>query len=139
MKNKDVNGRHIYINGLSDNMEDAFEDAIDRSSSEENVKNLALYYSPASIANDLGVWHSPGQTHKTSIVIKELTEVLQHNIKVNQGVHWLAEGEGCARCALLSKTLENVKGELKNYCFKLINQLQIHQNYYKTLHEKKAH
>jgi hypothetical protein len=91
MSSKDINGRHVYINSLANNTSKAYEMASDRSLLEsKEVKNLALFYSPASVANDLGVWHSPGLTYKTSIAVKELTEVLQHNIKAKQGcTGWL--------------------------------------------------
>lgn len=118
MTSKGLNGRHVYINSLINNTEKAYELAKDRSINEKDVKNLTLFYAPAAIANDLGIWHSPGQTQRTSMAVQELTEVLQHNLKSQVGVHWLVEGEGCA---LLNKALEGVKGELVNHTFKLIN------------------
>jgi hypothetical protein len=77
-----------------------------------------LFYAPATIANDLGIWHSPGQSHRTGMAVKELTMVIQNNIKATHGVHWLVEGEGCA---LLNKALEGVSGELTHHTFKFIN------------------
>ncbi len=115
MKGRSVDGKTVYINGLSDNVNSAMRDAEYETGSD---MNLALFYTPATVCNDLGTWNSQENTYVTRLAVEELTEVLKHNQKASKGINWIIEGEGCA---VLNNALKNFAGDLSNHNFKLIN------------------
>jgi len=133
MKSRTVDGRTVFINGQSDSVKSVMKQAELIIGSREN---LAIFYSPASVCNDLGVWNSPGQTLRTGIAIKELIAVIQHNRSAKNGINWIVEGEGCA---LLSNALESVSGDLKNHSFKIVNPKTDTPKLLQSITKKKGH
>jgi len=108
MKEISLEHRTVFINGLADSLDEAMAQSGNSSS--------VLFYNPAKVCNDLGVWGAGSRSSITNDAIKELTEGLQLN--KSKKVKWVIEGEGGG---ILTKALKNVKGSLTDHKFKITN------------------
>ncbi len=129
MKNKQVDGKKVYINGASQTVKDAMMQAQYATSD----KNTILFYSPASVSDDFGMWQSKALSHATKNTINELVNVFKEN--QNRGVSWYVEGEGTA---LLSEALKRIPGELNKHQFRFVNPIGNTSKVLQILTTKKA-
>lgn len=111
-----LDGKIVFINGLSSDLDDAARQA--RSRVETNNQNLALFYIPGSVINELGVWN----TGYKSQVFKTAKEQFVNLMKFNRGnkVAWIAEAEGAD---MLSAALDDLSGNLAGHRYRLIDPL----------------
>ncbi len=131
IKNNDLSGRTVYINGLAENIDTAITNA----HSETGRNDTALFYSPASVSNELGTWSTSIRTHSSQQAVDELSSVLKYNQNPKKEISWVIEGSGAA---LLSKTLKETPCSLKNHKFKLINAETNTPELISTLNNKNA-
>jgi len=126
-KMKDVSLKHrtVYINGLSDSIDEAMKQA-------GNQSNV-LFYNPARVCNDLGIWSSAPQTYITKNAVKELTKGLEDH--KGDPVNWLVEGEGGG---VLNEALKNMSGTLTGHNFKITNPKTNTPKLLKAITEKKG-
>jgi len=106
----------IYINGAVPR----FSEAVDATQKEHSlVKPLALFYNPAHVINELGVWKSNLLSNRDgNTTASKLADIIKSHQKTSRKIYWSVEGEGAA---LLAEALKSVTGKLGNQHFRLIN------------------
>lgn len=112
----DLDDRAVYLNGLCGSMLDAVEKAKIAREITGPIVDLAVFYTPGNIVNDLGIWSSGVQSQQTRQAIAELTGIIKANNK--KRVYWVAEGEGAD---ILSKALDGETGSIRNHVLRLID------------------
>lgn len=112
--NIDLSEKSVYINGLSNSLDDALEKARNRIKVADS--QLAVFYLPSNIVTELGVWRDMGQSQVTQKAIESLRSIMQKNAQ--KKVYWTAEGEGVA---LVDETIRGISGKLKKYRMNFIN------------------
>lgn len=108
-----LDGKAVYLNGLCDDLKSAFKNAKTRLHMANN--NVALFYTPGHIINELGVWSS-GPSIKLGDSVKKLREGIASNNK--NRIAWVAEGEGAD---VLSVALEGINGSCPGHRYRLID------------------
>lgn len=113
-KQTNLDGKLVYLNGQEKSFDAALRSAQSRVPSSD--ANLAVFYVPGKVVNDLGVWSSV----TASQLVKETVNLLRDAMKFNQGkkVGWIAEAEGAE---VFSSALDEIKGSLTGHRFRLID------------------
>lgn len=107
-----LEGKTVFVSGASASPEIAMDNAIDNLRTDKAV----LFFNPASVANDLGIWKNNRLTESTLKVIDEMKNVLEKNAR--KKVAWVVEGEGAA---VLAHAIGKVNDTLANHSFKFMN------------------
>ncbi len=129
MNQSSIDGKKVYINGASQSVEGAMQQAQYATSD----KNTVLFYSPACVSDDLGVWQSKTLSYATKNTINELVNVFKES--QNRSVSWYVEGEGTA---LLSEALKRIPGNLNKHQFRFVNPIGNTSKVLQILTTKKA-
>lgn len=111
-KSKDLDGKVVYISAASDSAQSAMDNAV----AATNKSRPTLFFSPAQISAEIGLFKRPRLTSATRDLINALSELLQQNQR--RSVEWYVEGEGAA---VLSEALTKVPGTFEKHSFKFIN------------------
>lgn len=116
MKNPalDIQDKNIYVNGQVKDLEGAFKKAKTRINASDG--QIAVFYSPPSVVNELGVWDRPNKTQATEGAIKELARVLQKGEK--KRAYWIMEGEGAS---VMSHALDGVTSKLSGHRMRVLD------------------
>ena len=107
----DLSGKSVFIAGQSEDIAGSYEKA-----KSLNLTPHAIFYCPANVVNELGVWRSPGQSLQTQDAVTKLSQHMQNNAK--KKVFWVAEGEGAA---LAEQALSEVRGVLPEQKMRVID------------------
>jgi len=113
----------VGINGMADSIEDAVN----------RLNTIALFYNPANVCNDLGLWGGATHSHTTKQAIKQLADGIEFN--KSDPVNWKVEGEAVG---LLAKALKRVKGTLPKHKFQIVNPKADTPELLKTITDKKG-
>ncbi len=99
--------------------------AIGRSPSEQFVRakkmlgdrsDVALFYTPKDVANDIGPWKNGKFSRITEATINEMGQVLRNNQR--EKVSWYVEREGAG---VLLHAMEGARSDLKSHDFKIVD------------------
>lgn len=126
-----VDGKKIYINGNVQSKEEAMKSA--RYATEDNT--ALLFYCPARVSDEFGVFGSPAKSRVTKDTINELIDVFKQNQRVAKGVSWYVEGEAVN---LLAQAIKQLPGDLTKHSFRLINPIANTAALLQSLTDKKA-
>lgn len=128
-KDRKINGKTTYISGASPEV----AKAMDQAKIVTGEEHPALFFTPPSVAEDLGVFKSNRLSEPTQKAIYELEQTLKENQKSK--VSWYVEGEGAA---VLSHAIKQISGTLENHSFKFINSRADTPALLQMLNQKKA-
>lgn len=131
VKSSKLDGKKVYISGLSSRIATAMEEAKYATGSEEAL----LFYSHTNAINDLGVWNSSRLSHAAKETVEKLADLLKLNHAPYHGIDWFVSGEGAS---VLEKALANFSGSLKGHSFKLHNSIGKSGALINALSDKKA-
>lgn len=110
----DLHDKVVFLNGQTENWGRAMLSAKKHCFASE--QNLALFYSPNSVINALGVWHTSGSNQAAKDAAGQLQKLIQKNAK--KRVVWVAEGEGAG---VFADALDGVTGSLAAHKVRLID------------------
>ncbi len=135
MKDANVSGFGIYINGSGDGLTDALSKAKEKQIGTGGAAKKAVFYNPSSVINELGSWGVPGHSRGTQQAVNELVQVIKQNQVTAEPVSWHVEREGAA---LLQQALQQIPGTLSSHRFFLVNPVADTPALIRLLTDKKA-
>lgn len=115
-KQTNLDGKSVYLNGSCDNFDTAIGNAKSRLPGRN--ENLALFYIPGNVVNELGVWSSAARSERATESVNQLREVMKFNR--DKKVGWVVEAEGAE---IFSGALDGFSGTLAGHRFRLIDPL----------------
>ncbi len=114
--NAELQEKTVYISGQVKNIDTAVEKGCDRTGIK--AEDMAVFFSPQKVVNELGVWGRSNQSQITADAIAELSDVMNKNSK--KRIYWVAEAEGAA---ILEKSLDGVSSTLGGFRMRVIDPL----------------
>lgn len=114
-KQADLSQKAIYVNGQCDGLALALKAARSRIGS---YIDMALFYIPSAVINDLGVWNAAPTSQRVQNVTSLLADVIKFNAK--NKVYWVLEAEGSDA---FSNALDKVNGPVTGHRFNVIDPL----------------
>ncbi|MFT5082679.1 MAG: hypothetical protein ACI9Y1_000706 [Lentisphaeria bacterium] len=104
----------VYINGRCDDLTEAIKHGKKRIPNLSS--DLAVFYTPSHVVNEMGVWRSSKQSAQTKDAIAKLSEVMKKNQK--KRVYWIAEAEGAS---VACEAANAVNGIMDNFRMRFID------------------
>jgi len=126
-----IDGKKIYVNGVSQTVEDAMDHA--RYATDDN--NALLFYCPATALDELGPLGRNEKSQATKLTLSKLSSLLVDNSRASRGVSWYVDGKGAS---ILSEAIKLFPGNLEAHSFRLINPVTNTAHLIESLAKKKA-
>ena len=128
---QNVDGKKVYINGLSQTV----KDAMDHAKYATDDSNPTLFYCPTTTIDELGPLGRSEKSRITNTTIDELRGILASNQKTSRGVSWYVDGRGAS---VLNEAIKQFSGDLSTHSFRLINPIANTARLIESLTQKKA-
>lgn len=126
-----ADGKKVYIGGPAQKI----DAAIHHAQRETNDHKAAVFYIPAKVKDELGMFGAKTKSKTTLQAINDLADVFNKNIKLAKGISWYAEGEGVG---LLAEAIKQVSVDLSKHEFRLLNPIANTAKLIQSLSDKKA-
>jgi hypothetical protein len=115
-KQTNLDHKAVYLNGHCEQLQIALKNAKSRISLAN--ADIAVFYTPGKVINELGVWNSSSSRETVNESIGKLRDVMKFN--QDKKVSWVAEAEGAE---IFSNALDGMNGVLSGHKFRLIDPL----------------